>query len=272
MITETQSFAFLIRDTVYDLVTPYFSGFKFRKNKMLAVQPDQLPYLGIYLVDETMVPDGDANAGCVRFSHTARIGFSVIIANNDPVVAEQQSDQAYLLLMRIMFTDLHFMQVIENLHNEEGVMVESVTRGTRRHIFGSPQNTNETPFVELQYECSFFFRTEWYPDITDTLDQINVTAQPVTASDPAGIQQVEVIYDFTSTAVDFIPPLSSTRKEPANGEHPNQNNANARTDAERQTGAGPGGSYASGHPGRADQRQTPRRSQTPARYSFPRDR
>lgn len=268
MITETQSFAFLIRDTVYDLVTPSFQGYKFRKNKMLAVQPDQLPYLGIYLVDETMVPDGDANAGCVRFSHTARIGFSVIHANNDPVLAEQQSDQAYLALMRIMFTDLHFMQVIENLHNEEGVMIESVTRGTRRHIYGSPQNTNETPFVELQYECSFFFRTEWYPDITDTLDQIHVTTQLTSqkTSDPSGLQQVEVVYDFTSS-----PTPSSTRKDPAHGGRSNQS-TNARSEAEREAGSDPGNDAATRSQGRAYRPQASRRSQTPVRYSFPRDR
>ena len=35
-----------------------------------------------------MLPDGDVNAGAIRFSHTLRIGFSVMIANNDQVVAE----------------------------------------------------------------------------------------------------------------------------------------------------------------------------------------
>jgi hypothetical protein len=261
-ITETQSFAFLIRDTIYDLVTPAFSGYKLRKNRMLPVQPDQLPYLGIYLAEEVMTPDGDANAGCVRFSHTARIGFSVVIANNDPVVAEQQSDQAFLLLMKTMFTDLHFMQVVENLQNDEGVMVESVVRGTRRHIFGSPQNTNETPFVELQYEVNFFFRTEWYPDITDTLNEIDVKTLFTTeqTSDSTGIEQVEVVYDFTSS-----------RKEQANGERSDQS-ANAGTEAERKAGSDPGGRIPPRYPGGTGKRETPRRPKAPVRYSFPRDR
>ena len=46
---------------------PFFANYTKRKNKMLQVQPDLLPYLGVYLLDETMTPDGDANAGNIRF-------------------------------------------------------------------------------------------------------------------------------------------------------------------------------------------------------------
>jgi hypothetical protein len=42
-------------------------------------------------------------------------------------------------------------------------------------VFGSAGLNNETPFGELQYEVTCFSRSEWYPDITDTLDEIDVT-------------------------------------------------------------------------------------------------
>lgn len=179
MITETQSFAYDIRDTFYNVVTQdsFFTGYKFRKNKMLQVQPDQLPFLGVYLVDEVMTPDGDANVGCIRFSHTARIGFSVIIKNIDQVIAESVSDKAYLRIMTLLFTSPTVMNVLTN-NNAEGVRIEGITRGLRKHTYGSTGLDNETPFVELQYEVNCFYRTEWYPDITDTLNEIDVTVRP----------------------------------------------------------------------------------------------
>jgi hypothetical protein len=205
-ITEKQSFAYDIRDTFFNAVSvdPMFASFTTRKTKALPVQPGLIPYLGVYLIDETMTPDGDANAGMIRFSHTARIGFSVIVANNDPEAAEKTSDQAFLKIMALLFTDLHVMNVLQNdtagYNNVENVAIESITRGTRRHIYGATGTNNETPFLELQYDVSAFFRTEWYPDITDVLDEINVTtAYPPDGRDTTQIQQVNVVYDFTGS-------------------------------------------------------------------------
>jgi hypothetical protein len=174
-VTETQSFAVDTRDAMYNVVTAdsFFSGYTFRKTKMLPVQADLIPYLGVYIVDEVMVPDGDANAGCIRFNHTARIGFSVVQKGNDPVVLEKVIDSAYLKIMGLLWTNIKLMNVLVN-NNPEGVGIESITRGSRRHVFGSAGLNNETPFVELQYEVNCFSRSEWYPDITDMLDEIDV--------------------------------------------------------------------------------------------------
>jgi hypothetical protein len=175
-ITETQSFAVDIKDAMYNVVTanPYFLGYTFRKTKMKPVQVDLLPYLGVYIVDEVMVPDGDANAGCIRFNHTCRVGFSVILANNDSNALERGLDAAYLQIMGSLWTDIKLMNVLVN-NNPEGVGIESITRGSRRHVFGNAGLNNETPIGELQYEVSCFTRSEWYPDITDLLDEIDVT-------------------------------------------------------------------------------------------------
>src|ERR1700745_4366465 len=95
-IPDTQSSALVIRDAFFDAVSsdPFFANYTCRRTKMLAVQTQHLPYLGVYQIDEAMVPDGDANAGDVRFSHTLRIGFSAMVANNDQVIAEQHADAA----------------------------------------------------------------------------------------------------------------------------------------------------------------------------------
>jgi hypothetical protein len=175
MITETQTDTLDIRDAMYNIVTgdTFFSGYTFRKTRMYPVQGDLIPYLGVYIVDELMVPDGDANAGCIRFNHTSRIGFSVIQANNDQILLELGIDAAFRKIMSLLWTNAKLVNVLHN-NNPEGVGIESVIRGSRKHIFGSSGLNNETPFAELQYEVNCFARSEWYPDITDTLNEIDV--------------------------------------------------------------------------------------------------
>jgi hypothetical protein len=198
MITQNQTFAYDIRDAMYNVVTadPYFAGWTFRKTRMLPVQTDLVPFLGIYLVDETMIPDGDANAGYIRFSHTSRIGFSVVHANNDQTILEQKLDQGYLKIMSLLWTDIKLMNVLNN-NNPENVGIESALRGSRRHIFGATGANNEFPFGELQYEVSLFSRSEWYPDIIDTLDEIDVTVA-VNNVDTTQTQPVDIKYMFTA--------------------------------------------------------------------------
>jgi hypothetical protein len=175
-ITDTQSFALVIRDVFYDALAAdaFFADYTTRKNRMLRVQPDLLPYLGVYIIDETMLPDGDANAGMIRFSHTLRIGFSVMIANNDQVAAEQQIDAAWWRIMNRLWPDQNIMNLFETT-NPDNTRIESVTRGVRRHVFGTAALNNETPVAELQYDVALFFRTDWPPIITDTLDEIDIS-------------------------------------------------------------------------------------------------
>jgi hypothetical protein len=212
MITEAQSFAFDIRDTFFNAVSAdaFFTGYTAKKNRMLPVQPDLLPYLGVYVLEETMTPDGDPNAGCIRFAHTVRIGFSVVTANNDRDAAEALSDKAYLKITAILYTDLNIMNVWTE-KNVEGVTIEAIARASRRHIYGNAGQDNETPWIELQYETQAFFRSEWYPDITDTLNEIDVTTGVKagdTSAEMANRQQVAAKYMFSITARQRRAPLA----------------------------------------------------------------
>ncbi|UPK03106.1 hypothetical protein [Bradyrhizobium sp. 170] len=182
-ITDTQSFSLVIRDVFFDAVSsdPFFASYSKRKNKMLSVQHQQLPYLGVYIIDETMLPDGDANAGMIRFSHTLRIGFSVMVANNDQVVAEQQIDAGYWRIMNRLWPDQYIMNLFDTMNphtgepNPDNTRIESITRGVRRHVFGATALNNETPVAEMQYDVSVFFRTGWPPIITDDLEEIDIS-------------------------------------------------------------------------------------------------
>jgi hypothetical protein len=199
-LSNGNSDAYNIRDAFYNLLVAdsFFAGYTTRKNKMNPVQKDQIPYLGVYLVGEVMLPDGDANHGDVRFIHTARIGFSVIVKNSDQNLAEEMADQAFWRIMTTAYTDPHLMNVLHN-NNPDGVGIEGIARGVRQMVFGAPSTDNETPFVENQYEASCTWRSMWDPVITDTLDEIDVTVA-LDNKDPASMPPIVIKYDFTQSA------------------------------------------------------------------------
>src|SRR5215831_15486329 len=105
--SDTNSCSILLRDTFYDALArdAFFAGYTKRKSKMIQGQPTLLPFLGVYILDEVMLPDGDPNAGNYKFSHTLRIGFSVVHANNDPVQGEMNVDAAFWRIMYLLWAD-----------------------------------------------------------------------------------------------------------------------------------------------------------------------
>ena len=227
-ISATQSYSWIVRDAFHDYLKAdtFFAGYTVRKNKMLVVQREFLPYLGVYIVDEVMTPDGDADAGDIRFIHNLRLGFSVMVANNDQVVAEQQMDAAYWRIMNDFWPNPDLMNVFQS-SMPDNVRLEGVTRGLRRHNWGATQLNNQTPFGELQYEATVTYRTNWPPVITDDLLEIDVTTGLKPGDSPEEMAkrlQVHVKYIFTpgQTVRGPIPrPLSRRlappEKEPANG-------------------------------------------------------
>jgi hypothetical protein len=198
LIVENQSFAYDIRNAMYDIVSgyDYFAGWTCRKTRMLPVQTQLIPYLGVYIVDELMIPDGDPNAGCVRFIHTARIGFSAIQAAIDQDDLEGLMDESYQKIMIALWTNPDLMNVLKQA-NPEGVGIESAARGSRRHVFGATGTNNEFPFGELQYEISCLSRSEWYPDITDDFNEMDVTVA-VNNKDINAVTPIHVKYMLQS--------------------------------------------------------------------------
>jgi hypothetical protein len=172
-LQQIQSAGYLIRETLFTAVAerePFFANYKTkRRTKMDPVQANALPFLGIYLGKEKMGPDGDANAGDTRFSHTLPIHFSVIIANNNADDAERTLDQAYNRIMQRIFRDAWVMNVLRttnpwsHLENAGDVKIESVVNGQKETVFGLASGNNETPIGELRYVMSVFFRSPWDP-------------------------------------------------------------------------------------------------------------
>ena len=106
-IVEQQTWSLDLADAFFNALStdPYFAGYTCRESQMLPVQTNLIPYLGVYLLDENHGPDGDANAGMIRFIHTARFGISVVQANNDARALRRSIDNAFLHIMSRLWTD-----------------------------------------------------------------------------------------------------------------------------------------------------------------------
>jgi hypothetical protein len=180
--TRVFSYSLVIRDMLLAklVAAPFFAGFTVRKSRQLPTQTHQLPYLGVYIVSEEMEPEGDLNHGEIDFIHTLKLGFTVALVNNDPEACEEKLDQAFWTIMNTLWRDPYLMNFIDTRAYPNGVgnpgntRIEGVSRGSRRHRFGTAGLNNETPIGELQYEASVKYRAEYAPIITDELLNIGL--------------------------------------------------------------------------------------------------
>jgi hypothetical protein len=221
-ISQVQSWSWIIRNMFFDklVATAFFSGFTARKCKMLPVQIELLPYLGIYILSEDMTPDGDLNAGEIRFIHHLKLGFSVVVKNPDPVATETTLDQAFWTIMNTLWRDPYLTNMIYTTPytgvggTPDNTRIEGVSRGTRRHLYGNAGLNNETPIGELQYEATVKYGADYAPIIPDSLLTLSVRTGVKPGDTPdemAQRQQVTMVYEFTpeSPPVELLPPVNS---------------------------------------------------------------
>jgi len=169
----------------------------FSRSRQMQIQSQNIPYLGCYLVDETMVPDGDFNAGEPRFKHTLILGFSVIVLNNKPDDTENVLDASFWAIMNGLLTDTTLVALYDTAL-PDATAIEGFTRANRRHVYGQSTG-NEMPIGELQFNLSCMFRTYWPPIVLDDLDVIHVTTGfPIEGpqSERDKVLQVTSVYDI----------------------------------------------------------------------------
>ena len=140
------SYAMIVRDAMLARAQamPAFTGFKFGTNKAEQIQPEKIPWLGIYFINEDLLADGDINAGEPRFHELALYGFSIIIQNNDAAAAENTLDAAWAVLTSGLFTD-------PSLYLNPAAQIQGYARGNRTHQFGSTGADNSIPIAECRF-------------------------------------------------------------------------------------------------------------------------
>lgn len=196
----TASIAMQVRDGILTRIQAmsFFTNpaivpaFKYTKNRSMIVQPSSLPLCGVYFLQESATPEGDANVGEPRFRVSVRYGLTVMLINNDMEAVEYTLDLAAEAIRSGLFSDPTF-------YNNDDFQIQGFSFGMRRHNFGNTLE-NETPFAELQWELVCDLGTITYPPIVlDDLDLIHVkTAFPLggTQEEQDAVQQVVTEYDL----------------------------------------------------------------------------
>jgi len=213
-ITDTQSYAWVLLDWIFSSLSaePFFANFKVvRITSELPIQAwSQVPFLGVYIVDEPLTPDGDYNQGAVRFTHDLTIGFQIILRNNDGAQLQKDLDAAKWFVMKNLLRK-------DELTNRFGpigpdkVGFDGFPRGrVQPPRWAMTGAKNETPVGEQRLSFVFRFKSWWEPYGFPDLDRIDVTTGfPGPGSTPeeqAAIEQVKMVYLFDQTGA-VEPPL-----------------------------------------------------------------
>ncbi|KYK45358.1 hypothetical protein A1D31_34985 [Bradyrhizobium liaoningense] len=175
----------LLKAPTPDAPVPFFKSYW--RTPMRQVSASDLPLLGVYILRETRAPDGDENAGEIRFIHRLHLGIAGAISNADP------GEQLRILEERMADIDDRL------LTNPEFVrMIEGVTAMDRRSQYAQ---VAETPVAEIQIEMVVTFRTYWEPVVPDDFKILHVeTRYPSADTDPAEVQQITQEYDIPQNA------------------------------------------------------------------------
>jgi hypothetical protein len=167
------------------------------------IEANQLPYVGLYLMEESMLPDGDANHGEPRFHHSVKIGFQVIITSPDDAAAKANLDSAHWTILRLLeYERWHtFPSTGDFMINpwtgiREPVRIEAVTRGSRKERYGNRMINNEAPLAELEMDLTLTHRTYFPPIIPDSLGKVHVTVAYPWPYNPELEEPFTVEYDL----------------------------------------------------------------------------
>jgi len=195
--------AFIVRDKIMTKLQAmtFFSSAIFKRfstNTAEQIQPENVPFLGVYFINEDMVADGDANVGEVRFRSTATYGLSVVVQNNDAAAAENTLDAAWIAVSKL-FIDPSLYNW-KNVGKPNEVLIQAYTRGNRSHVFGSVGKENAIPIAEMRFNLTCDLGViDYEPVIDDDFLTIHVKTQfpgGDTQADIDNRQQVVVEYDI----------------------------------------------------------------------------
>ena len=162
--------ATLIREAIISRLStlPGYVG-SIRRQPVPQIQPADLPQLSVVIKSERLSPDGDANAGDLRFIGDITITISDVRGFAKQPELDAAQDDALDAIETTLFNDGTFTKMGPE------ALFEAVTSISRTRNF--PQQ-GEAYFAELRLEVTFEKRVEFPAIVTDALRHVVVTAPP----------------------------------------------------------------------------------------------
>ena len=158
--------AIAIRDAAYArLVAAMGASFKAtRKVPIPTLQADQVPQLGVFLLQEQYSPQGDFRTGPPRFNVDATYGFSVVDLASAPGVLDGALDGFIDRIETTLLTDPTFLELFEG--------VSGMKRSYEWFKDG------ETYYAEARLQMNIGYAAEFLPVTANALQQVAVTSEP----------------------------------------------------------------------------------------------
>lgn len=157
----------LIRDAVFNFFSPLSpSVYKLaRKVGMPTLQPDQLPAISVFELAEDAPPLGLPNMGPIAYKNDTTIAISVARGFEDPIYLQGGLEQDVQFIKTTLLTNAQFTR------RWYGALFESIPSYRVRWVYGAE---GEAYFGELRLEMVFRFPEPFVPEITDTLQEVDV--------------------------------------------------------------------------------------------------
>jgi len=161
-----------IRDAAYNRLLTIAPWKSTRRTPIPTLQADMLPALGVFLLRETMNPDGDSNNGPPRYISDAVIAFTVTAASSTPDVLDTDVDALVDLIEDTLLCDGTFIDLRDA---ENKPILDSIPTISR--TFNFPRD-GETYFLECRVQMTFRFYCYFAPRTPNLLRKVSVDVRP----------------------------------------------------------------------------------------------
>lgn len=151
-----------------------------RKAPITTVQPEQLPALGIFVLSERDLPDG--NTSIAQFVTHLEIGISWVAMSSDSLILDGTLDQFVAQSKIALLSDATFLQLFE--------YVEEISREM------SYSKEGESYICENRMRLKVSYRTDYPPFAPYDLTLIDIKTK-----EPAGTAVLEVQISETPTGL-----------------------------------------------------------------------
>lgn len=178
--------ATMIRNAAHARLSTIKTFQSIRKTPIPTLHADQCPALGVYMLRETMNPDGDSNTGPPRYICDAVISFTVVDLANKPEVLEGSVDDALDLIEETLLRDGTFLDMRDAKNHP---ILDSIPTITRSYNF--PQ-MGENWFLEARLQMTFRFFCFFEPRAPNMLTKVSVHTTPFDDKTKPGISNLDI--------------------------------------------------------------------------------
>jgi hypothetical protein len=157
-------------------IPPFNTAAKFVRSTARPSQAEHIPFVGVYFMEEHLTPLGDLEAGEPRFIAHTKLGFSYIIANNDPDVAADILDAAHWSLMKMFhYPEWHLFPFPHPDDPNRKMKVDGISAIEHDRVL---DKLAETPIAEMRMEITYKHSFDFEPVPLDRFELFHMETWP----------------------------------------------------------------------------------------------